>query len=174
MVPRLSKCISRRLQGVEKLSEISLKAPTWGNPQHATHPRWTPASLCAVVYSRSRHRPRKERNSALQSPVTRRFFPGTRWVRTRAHRGEPGISRANIIYEYAEPAGSNVHGGDHNLGWKMVPHPWGVGRERENRARRPRRTKDEAGTKAAATDISTLACLARRKHLSPAVYVLQP
>lgn len=61
--------------------------------------------------------------------VTSRFFPSTRWMSTRVRRASPRISRANIIYEYEEPVGSNVHGRDHNLRWKMVPHPWGVGRD---------------------------------------------
>lgn len=42
-------------------------------------------------------------------------------------KNRASVSRANIIYEYAKTPGSNVHCTlDHNLGWKMAPHPWGV------------------------------------------------
>lgn len=133
--------VSENLAPAQK--KIRIKHCQRGFPRILAFINRGPYLLNAILFTR---RSAVAPSAPVAGTVTsRRFFPGTRWTHTRARRASPRISRANIIYEYVEPAGNNVHGGDHNLGWKMVPHPWG-GRSGEIARPRPR---DEAGTKTA-------------------------
>lgn len=91
-----------------------ISTPSRMNAHSPVDPELLLQCTCTASSSqRTQQRRKKERRDEGQSE--------------EREKNRASVSRANIIYEYAKTPGSNVHCTlDHNLGWKMAPHPWGV------------------------------------------------